>query len=109
MPSVVPRHDAEATLGQQRREHIEGSGEVHAAVGEQDRRGILAPPLVYGDGNPVAVDRALTVRTARAGVGGGCCEGGHPLTLTAWSRRVQPGREPVSSVTDDIWTERPRA
>ena len=97
--AVVPRHDAPAGVGEQRREHVEGAGEVEAAVGEQERRRRLVAPLVHGDGQPVAVDGALPVGPPGAGIGDRLGHRAAPCHSAAVT--------PVNPVTDVIWTFRP--
>ena len=62
---LVPGDDPPAGVGEQRREQVEGGGEVEAAVGQEQRAAVRVAPLVDGDGRAVGIDRA-----ARRRVGG---------------------------------------
>ena len=58
-PRCVPADDPPSAGGQLRREHVVRAGEVHAAVHEQQRRGVLVTPFVDRDADTVRVQRVL--------------------------------------------------
>ena len=64
----VPRDDPPPARREERCEDVEGAGEVHAAVGQEQRRTPLVAPLVHGDAEARCVDRALAVGAAGAEV-----------------------------------------
>ena len=68
--ALVPRHHAKAGVREQRREHVEGAGEVEAAVGEQDRGRVGVAPLGDRRGAGPATTRSAGGRDgARRGTG----------------------------------------
>jgi hypothetical protein len=62
--ALVPGDHPPAGLGEERREDVEGAGEVEAAVEEGERRRGLPAPLVDGDAQAVGVDLSDPVRWA---------------------------------------------
>ena len=100
--AVVPRHDAEPGVGQDRREHVEGAGEVHAAVGEEDRRRAPRRPT---RSTAMARPWLSTVR---------CRSGRRAPRIRDRSLIGSPDRgsdvpqpDPATPVTDVIWTSGP--
>ena len=75
--SLVPADDPPAAVGQHRREHVEGPGEVEPAVCRQERRCVRITPLRHGDLQPGGVDDTAPIGPMRARIGDG---------ITGWRR-----------------------
>ena len=69
--AVVPRHHPPALGGEQRREHVEGAGEVEPAVRQEHRWSVRVAPLDDGDADAVGVDAPEPVGAPSPGEGHG--------------------------------------